>query len=163
MATLFTRSLIYVGAVGIAAATGACKKDAAAAADANTTMLAAHSWRIVAYTATDPSTQPPKVEDWYASLATYRKDDTYTFNADNSLVFDDKTVKQNAADPQTAAGSWQFQANQSQLTITLRKTVPLGTIGNTSSTTYTIQELSANTLRLLLVGQTQTVQITLAQ
>lgn len=95
-------------------------------------------------------------------MPAYRKDDTYLFKADKSLVFDEGLLKENAADPQMASGSWQFDNTQTALTITLRKTVPLGTIGSTSSTTHTIQELSATTLRLMSGTQAQTVVITLS-
>ncbi len=139
----------------------ACSKEDAAPADTNTALLATHPWHIVAYTSTDMSVQPPKVDDWYPLLAAYRKDDTYIFGASGGLVFDEGTLKQNTTDPQIAKGSWQFQNNQTQLTITLYKPVPLGTTGNTSSTTYTVQQLSANTLRLQHIGSTQTVVVTL--
>lgn len=94
-------------------------------------------------------------------MPAYRKDDTYLFKADNSLVFDEGVLKQNPSDPQTASGKWQFERNQLELTITLRKPVPLGTIGIGSSTTHSIQELSASTLRLTSGTQAQSVVVTL--
>ena len=152
---------LYAGLAGLAAALGACGKEAAPplVPDANTALLAAHPWRIVAYTATNNGIQPPQTEDWYAALAAHRKDDNYRFNADNSLVFDEGAQKQNAGDPQSTSGRWQFTTNQTGLIITLGKTVPLGTTGITNSTTYTIRELRSTALRLQGGTPAQTVAI----
>jgi hypothetical protein len=131
--------------------------------DPNTSLLTAHPWHIVAFSSTDNTASPPKTEDGFSQFAAYRKDDTYRFNADQSLLFDEGALKKNAADPQTATGSWQFLNQQTDLRITLGKAVALGTTGITSSSTYTLTTLSPTTLRLTGGTQAQTVVITLSQ
>ncbi|WP_151086752.1 DUF5004 domain-containing protein [Hymenobacter baengnokdamensis] len=151
--------LIGTGALLLASA---CHKDTPAP-DANTSLLAAHAWRIVASTSTDNMVTPAQTTNWYATFPVYRKDDTYQFNTDGSLLFDEGQLKEKTTDPQTATGKWQFDAAQQAIAITLGKTVPLGTTGITSTTGYTIRKLSADTLRLTTGTQAQTVVQTLAR
>ena len=142
----------------------ACKKDASAPVpDANTSLLAGHPWRIVAHTDTDNTATLPKTVNTFVNFPAYRLDDTYRFNADNSLTFEEGALKAKAADAQSANGSWQFQNAQSGLTITLGKAVALGTTGSTSSSTYTLLKLSADTLRITNGTRAQTIVITLAK
>ena len=157
-----SRSVAYYGMALFMGLFSACKKDAPVA-DANTSALASHPWRIVAYTDTDNTVNPHKTVDVFVRLSAYRLDDTYQFNADNSLVFDEGRLKANAADAQTAAGKWQFQNAQAELIITLGKAVALGTTGISSSSTYSILKLSADTLRITRGTQAQTLVVTLAR
>jgi hypothetical protein len=156
------KCLVVSGTILLTVIASACQKDSPAP-DANTSLLANHSWRISAFADTDNTAMPPKTEDVFVRFPPYRRDDTYQFNSDNGLVFNDGLLKEDASDPQRANGSWQFQNNQTSLTITLNKRVALGTTGSTSSSTYDILKLSADTLRLTNGTGAQTVVVTLSR
>jgi Lipocalin-like domain len=148
----------------LAVALSACKKDAPEMAlDANTGALASHPWHISAYLDTDNTVTPHKTVDVYPGFPAYRRDDTYQFNADNNLVFEEGSLKAKSTDPQTTAGKWQFQNNQAGLTITLARTVALGTTGSTNSSTYSILKLTPDTLRITNGSFAQTIVVTLVK
>ena len=153
--------LVFPTATLLTVLFSACKKDIPV--DANTSLLASHPWRISAFADTDNTVKPPETVDVFVSFPIYRRDDTYRFNTDNSLIFDEGSLKENAADAQNTAGKWQFQNEQKSLTITLNKTVALGTTGITSSSTYSILKLRGDTLRLTHGTQAQTVVVTLTR
>ncbi|GAB3861009.1 hypothetical protein GCM10028822_39830 [Hymenobacter terrigena] len=159
----YSRRIAFCGAVLLSIGFSACKKDAPAALDANTSALAGHPWRIVAYLDTDNTVTPHKTVDVYPGFPAYRRDDTYRFNGDNSLVFEEGQLKANTTDPQSTAGKWQFQNNQAGLTITLARAVALGTTGSSNSSTYNILKLTSDTLRITNGTQSQTVVVTLAK
>lgn len=162
--SLYSRRVVFGGVALLAGLVSACKKaDATPPADANTSALASHPWRIVAFTDTDISANPPKKTNVFVSFPAYRLDDTYQFNLDNSLVFDEGQLKAKSTDAQTTAGSWQFQTDQTRLTITLAKAVALGTTGSTNSSTYGILKLTSDTLRITNGSVSQTIVVILAR
>jgi len=161
---LHSRYSIFCGAALLTGLVSACKKEVSApAADANTSALVTHPWRIVAFADTDISAKPPKTTNVFVSFPAYRLDDTYQFKLDNSLVFDEGRLKAKSTDAQTTDGSWQFQTDQTRLTITLAKAVALGTTGSTNSSTYSILKLTADTLRITNGSVSQTIVVTLAR
>jgi len=99
----------------------------------------------------------------YSLSSGVRLDDTYQFNVDNGLIFDDGARRAAITDPQISTGSWQFQNAQANLSITLRRAVTLGTTGLSSTTTYDILKLRADTLRLRTGTLAQTVVVTLVK
>lgn len=158
------RHLAFCGATLLASAFTACKKDTPTAAlDANTSALASHPWHISAYLDTNNTVTPPKTVDVYPGFPAYRRDDTYQFNGDNSLVFEEGPLKAKATDVQSSAGKWQFYNDQAGLTITLARTVALGTTGSSNSSSYRILKLSSDTLRIQGGSIAQTITVTLVK
>jgi len=146
-----------VAAGGLASA---CHKNAPTP-DATTSLLVAHTWRPFSFADTDNTNRPPTT--MYSLSSGVRLDDTYQFNADNGLIFDDGARRAAITDPQISTGSWQFQNAQDNLSITLRRAVTLGTTGLSSTTTYDILKLNADTLRLRTGTLAQTVVVTLVK
>lgn len=64
--------------------------------------------------------QDPTTGAWSeVTIEDCSKDDTYTFKADKSLVFDEGATKCNDADPQSSTGTWAFSADETTLTLTI--------------------------------------------
>lgn len=123
----------------VVAALSACKKESAAPAPApaRIDLLTAHNWRETAWTITSGSAAPV---DQYAQLPACARDDFYQFHADKSFVLDAGATRCNASDPQTRAGTWAFNSDQSVLT--------LADAAGNAPTTNEVVELSATTLHL---------------
>jgi uncharacterized protein YdaL len=138
----------------------ACHKDAPVP-DANTSLLASHSWRLLTFADTDNTSNPPRTTS--TTFSAYRLDDTYQFNADNGLIFNDGPLVASPSDAHVSTGTWQFQNTQASLSITLRRAVTLGTTGITSTTVYDVVKLSTDTLRLRTGTLAQTVVVTLVR
>lgn len=140
-----------------------CKKDEPAL-DTNTSLLASHPWYLSTFADTDNTVTPAKTV--FSSFSAYRLDDTYQFNADKGLIFDDGALRATTTDAQITTGNWQFQTNRSNqpgLLITLGRAVTLGTTGISSTTVYDILKLSTDTLRLRAGTQAQTAVVTLVK
>lgn len=158
-----TKHALWACTALLALVAGACSTKESPAPDAKTSSLAAHPWRIVAFTTTDAGAQPPTTVNTFQSFPAYRLDDTYRFQTSQDLVFDEGSQKRVAADPQSSDGKWQFRDNQNLLDITLNRSVALGTTGSTATSTYRVLELTDTTLRLEGGSVSQVVVITLAQ
>jgi hypothetical protein len=156
----FLRPAAFTGAIFVLTFLSACKKTTPAP-DANTSLLASHSWRLFAFADTDNTYTPPRTI--YPTFSAYRLDDAYQFNTDNGLIFNDGTRVAAPGDAPISTGNWQFQNGQAGLSITLRRAVTLGTTGITSTTVYDIVKLSADTLRLRTGTLAQTVVVTLVK
>lgn len=133
---------------------GACKKDNGnAPADPRTDLLTAKAWRLSTVAVTVYGTVLPSS----SVIADCDKDNFYRFNADKSLLADAGTVKCSTSDPQTQAGTWAFNNDQTKLTIVLP--------GSALNGEATIQELSATALHLVstqaTAGLTYTIDATL--
>lgn len=160
----YSRYLALCGTTLLVGAFSACKKDSPPPAlDANTATLASHPWRISAYLDTDNTVAPPKTVDVYPGFPAHRRDDTYQFNGDNSLVFEEGPLKAKATDVQSSAGKWQFYSDQTGLAITLARVVALGTTGSSNTSSYRIVKLSPDTLRIQGGSVAQTIVVTLVK
>jgi hypothetical protein len=146
--------------VAVAVLSSACHKNAPEP-DTTTSLLVAHTWRPYSFADTDNTNTPPTTT--YAAVSGARLDDTYQFNTDNELIFNDGTRRAVVTDPQVSTGSWQFQNTQANLSITLRRAVTLGTTGLSSTTIYDILKLSTDTLRLRTGTLAQTAVVTLVK
>ena len=94
---------------------GGCKKsdEAPATATSRTSLLTAKSWRLTATTFTVNGFPVPS-STFFPDCS---KDDLLKFNADKTLVKDESATKCNSSDPQTQAGTWAFNNDESKLTI----------------------------------------------
>ncbi|TPG67316.1 lipocalin family protein [Hymenobacter nivis] len=126
----------------VAASLGACKKNDDTAPRSNTDLLTARNWRLSAGTTTIAiNNGPPKTTDDYASAVACERDDFLKFNADQSLVSDGGPLLCNPSNPRTQTGSWNFENNETKLTIT-DPSIP------GPGQTFDVVALSASTLRL---------------
>jgi hypothetical protein len=101
--------------LGTMAVLSGCKKsnDSPATTSSRTALLTAKSWRLTAATFTLNGIPVPS-SNFFPDCS---KDDLLKFNADKTLIKDESTVKCNASDPQTQAGTWAFSSDESKLTI----------------------------------------------
>ena len=131
-----TRKKLFLSLL-VTASLGACKKEQASVAPSRTYLLTAKNWRKTAWTITSGSAAPTDV---YAQLPACERDDFYKFNADKSLVRDAGATRCNMADPQTRPGTWNFNSDQTVLT--------LADASGNSPAANEVLELSATTLHL---------------
>ena len=129
------KTLLFLGTIAVLSG---CKKsdESPATASSRTDLLTAKSWRLAAVTVTANGLPVPSsvfIEDC-------DKDDTFKFNADKTLVQDAGASKCNTSDPQTQAGTWAFNSDQSKLTIAVPNS-PLNGDGD-------IKELTATSLHI---------------
>jgi hypothetical protein len=122
--------------LGMAAALGACKKSDDSPSTSRTELLTAKNWRLSTVSATVGGLPVPSSY----ILQDCTKDDFYKFNADKTLIQDAGAIKCSTSDPQTLAGTWSLNGDQSKLTIA----VPNSLLNGEAD----IRELSANTLRI---------------
>ena len=129
-------------------ALSACKKDASPVS--KTDLLTASQWKMTAFTV-DPGFPifdalgniTGYSTDMYSSMESCSKDDTFKFNSDNSVKFDEGASKCDSSDPQSTSGTWSLKTNETILSL----------IDNGSAQDYTIMELTA---RILKMKYTQT-------
>jgi hypothetical protein len=123
--------------LGTMAVLSGCKKsDKPPATTSRTDLLTAKSWRLSSTTVTVNGILMPSS----LFLPDCNKDDLYKFNTDKTLIQDAGATKCNAADPQTQAGTWALNKDQSKLTIA----VP----GSPLNGEADIKELTTMTLRI---------------
>ena len=115
---------------------GACKKNSEPIpATTRVDLLTAKGWRLSTITASLGGTPLPS-----SLLPACNNDDTYKFNLDKTVIQDAGATKCNSTDPQTQAGTWAFNTDQSKLTIT----VPNSLLNGEAD----VKELTASTLHL---------------
>ncbi len=132
---------------------GACDKNSEPAPPpTRVDLLTAKSWRLSTATITANGFPIPSS----LVIPACNNDDFYKFNADKTLIQDAGATKCNATDPQTQAGTWTFNGDQSKLTIAIP--------GNLLSGEAEVRELTSTTLRIYgtptLNGITGTVDAT---
>jgi len=99
----------------LAVAVSGCKKDDD---PSNTDNLTGKAWKITAFTV-DPAINSggTLITDYLSQLSDCEKDGTSTFNADKTYLDDEGATKCDPADPQTTAGIWTFNSDETILTI----------------------------------------------
>jgi hypothetical protein len=119
----------------------ACKKDSETTpAPTKSELLTAKNWRVsAAVTTTKVGTAATTTVDDYAGSPACEKDDFIKFEANKTLVANGGTVLC-PGDPQTASGAWDFNSDQTKLTLGVGST---GLVGQ-----YDLAELSATTLKI---------------
>lgn len=122
--------------LGTMAVLSGCKKSDESPAASRTDLLTAKSWRLSTATVTlggFPVSNSAFLQDC-------KKDDLYKFNPDKTLIQDAGATKCNATDPQTQAGTWALNSDQSKLTIAIP--------GSPLNGEAEVRELTATTLRI---------------
>ena len=133
----------------VAVSLGACKKDSepAPSAPTKTDLLLAKSWRLTGQTTTFSSSAinngTPVVTDTYATSYpnACQRDNFLAFKANKTLIADEGPLKCSPTDPQTQPGTWDFNSDQTKLTLTDPNQGGL-------PTAFEVVTLSATTLQL---------------
>jgi sulfur carrier protein ThiS len=120
------------------AALGACDKNSkpAPAPTTRTDILTAKSWRLATAIITVNGIPVPSS----LVLPACNNDDSFKFNVDKTLIQDAGAIKCNSTDPQTQAGTWTFNTDQSKLTIAIP--------GSPLNGEADIKELTTSTLHI---------------
>ena len=150
-----TLALLFAFALGLAG----CSKKAddptptTPPLSAKTTLLITPKWRITAIVGALTFGGQTTTTDSYANLPTCRRDDFSKFSADLTVAQDEGATRCTQTDPQTRAGTWSFNAAETQLTV-IDPSKPVGTTGQT--VTADLLQLTSTTL----VVKTTTTQTT---
>jgi hypothetical protein len=127
------KPLLFV--LGVASL-GACKKNNETSPEASRTeLLTTKSWRLSASTITTGTS----VKDEYATSEACERDNFIKFNTNKSVVVDEGATRCDPADMQTQTSTWDFNSDQTKLTIPVYAGVIIAA---------DIVELSATTLRV---------------
>ena len=131
--TVKTLTLLCLGIATL----GACKKNSEPVpSTTRVDLLTAKSWRLSTVTASLGGTPLPS-----SLIPACNNDDTYKFNLDKTVIQDAGVIKCSSTDPQTQAGTWAFNNDQSKLTIA----VP----GSLLNGEADIKELTTSTLHII--------------
>ena len=126
----------------LATLTLSCKKDedkpAPAASKAD--LLTAKNWKVSAQTTATTTSGTTTTTDDFAMARACEKDNFLKFQTDKTVRADEGATKCNTADPQTQNGVWDFNSDQTKLT--------LGIAGSAIVGQFDLVELTATTLRL---------------
>jgi hypothetical protein len=118
------------------AALGACKKNNETSPEASRTeLLTTKSWRMSAATTTKGTVKT----DEYAATQACERDNLIKFNTNKSVVVDEGATRCDPADPQTQISTWDFNNDQTKLTIPISPGLSIAA---------DIVELSATTLHV---------------
>ncbi len=130
---------------GFTIAFTACKKDKVENPPSNTALLTSSNWKMTALTVSpgfpiydNDGNIIGTTTDLFAQNESCTNDDTFKFNTDKTILFDEGASKCNAGDPQTTSGTWAFKTNETILSMT--------NDGNLQD--FTIVELKDNSLKL---------------
>ncbi|KAA9331426.1 hypothetical protein F0P96_14375 [Hymenobacter busanensis] len=132
------KKVALLATLALACTFTACKKDDDK--KSKTELLTAKSWRVTADKQTTTVGTQSSTDDNYAGYQACEKDDFVKFMTDKKLEFNEGGSKCSTADPQTETGAWDFNSDETKLTIREQ--------GNTSGITFDIVELSGSTLKL---------------
>ncbi len=126
----------------VAASLGACKKNDDVA-PSRIEMLTAKNWRVSAETVTVAYNNKTTTTDAYAAMKACERDDFTKFNVNKTYTDDQGPSKCDPSDPQTNSGNWDFNGDQTKLTIA-------DPAHPSNLTSFDIVTLSATTLHLRL-------------
>lgn len=122
---------IFFAAIIMLYAFSSCKKEALD----NATLLTTGKWKITEQTENGRA----------ITFSACESDDTWTFLASGTGVFDQGSVKCSTSDPQTAAFTWAFLGSEQK-----RMTIIENAGSNPSSTTLDILELTSSVFKVSL-------------
>ena len=81
-------------------------------------LITAKNWRVSADVSTEVGSNGQTVTtDGYAKYQACEKDDYVKFNSDKTLKSNQGTNRCNSSDPQEETGSWDFNSDQTKLTL----------------------------------------------
>jgi hypothetical protein len=105
---------LFLFVLGVASL-GACKKNNETGPDASRTdLLTAKSWRMSAATITVGANKPT---DEYAATQACERDNFIKFKTNKSVVVDEGATRCDPSDSQTQESTWDFNSDQTKLTI----------------------------------------------
>ncbi len=115
--------MLFLSVLSLTFLFSSCQKDDDVTV--NTDLLTSSIWKMTAVTV-DPAFPTFDYEgnitgstnDFFSMIEDCLKDDTYSYNADKSLVLDEGASKCDNSDPQKVTGSWSFNSDETTLTIT---------------------------------------------
>lgn len=105
----------------------------------NTELLTGNTWRITAWTVSPPILG---ITDWYADSEACETDNLYTFETGGIAKLDEGPTKCNASDAQTTTGTWSFNADETELTVTAEGVTQV----------WQVQDLTDSTLRVKYIN-----------
>jgi len=120
--TNWTKRLLLLSFLSLTLAFSACKKDDP---PTNTDHLTGSLWKMTAITI-DPAFPIFDVNgnitgytnDLFSQLSPCAKDDTYKYNSDFTMKTDEGASKCDSGDPQSTAGIWSFNTDETVLSTT---------------------------------------------
>jgi hypothetical protein len=130
----------YTQLILLLALTGAgvsCQKKDEPQPPTRAQLLTGKNWQLRTATLSYPGSNDV---DLYAQTSLCSRDDFRRFELPNTVIYDEGQTTCGVYNPQTELGVWAFSSNDTKLTITDPK----------SSTTYTVMEVTATSLRLTL-------------
>lgn len=117
--------LLLLITFGLTIVFAACKKDESEDPPSNTELLTSSNWKMTAFTINpgfpifdNEGNVIGTSEDVFAETESCSIDDTFKFNTDLSVVFDEGASKCDDNDPQTSPGTWAFKTNETILSLT---------------------------------------------
>jgi hypothetical protein len=148
-------SLQFLGILCLVAAFSACKNQNDPLT--KTDLLSQGTWKMSVYTINPGVPQYDESyniigynTDMLSIMGDCARDDTYKFEANKVIKFDEGALKCDATSPQTGTGSWSFNADETVLTMVVEKT-PVD---------YTIIELTADVMKLRCTETDQDYTVT---
>ena len=129
---------LFVAAMGLSALSS-CKKDSTSPAPSKTELLTAKSWKVTGDVTVETTNGKTTTTDNFATASACEKDNFVKFSGDKKAVFDEGANKCQGAN-QTETGIWDFNSDQTKLT--------LGAPGTSMVGQFDVVELSATTLKL---------------
>ncbi|AIZ62924.1 hypothetical protein PK28_03105 [Hymenobacter sp. DG25B] len=117
----------------------ACKKDNDKP-KSKTDLLTAKNWRLSAAVGTLTSGSTSYSQDFFADMEPCQKDDFEKYSTDKTVTYDQGPTKcdDTASDPQMQKASWNFEADETKLTVS--------EIGGGDSYTVDLAELNSTTM-----------------
>jgi Lipocalin-like domain len=127
----------------------ACKKD-----ETKTEMLAGGQWKLTALTVSPAFVSAGvTITDVLATYPSCAKDDFQTFSTDGAYTYDEGATTCDVTAVQTEKGTWKFNADETQMTITLPSGVDTWEIKNLSSSSMTsVYKLTENGVTYTFTG-----------
>jgi hypothetical protein len=112
---------LFLFLLGVASL-GACKKNNETSPEASRTeLLTAKSWRLSAATITADATKT----DEYATSEACERDNFIKFNTDKTVIVDEGATRCDPSDMQTQTSTWDFNSDQTKLTVPIYAGVSL--------------------------------------
>ena len=125
----------------MATLTVGCKKDDSTPTASKTDMLTAKNWKVTAdVTVATATGQAAVMTDNFATTVACERDNYFKFNADKTVIANEGTNVCSGS-PQTANGVWDFNSDQTKLTMGTASSS--GIVGQ-----FDLKELSATTLKI---------------
>lgn len=144
------KKIVTAAAISATIFIASCDKDQTVIPVTRTEILSGKNWKITALTV-DPARNygvfGPSVTDWYAQYRDCEKDNLYYYSKDKMMNFDEGSTKCNPNDPQTIAGTWTLNTDETVITQVVNKDTKSINISELSVKTFkgTYQELSFGT------------------